>query len=638
MEKERTHQREEVQMDEVQGEKAQKEETQTKRDECPSFRQVMRTFFRMIRLGMPNWILCFLGSSIVGLMYYGVVLVIGLLSSLSLIHFRAGTSAVPTVAGLMLALLGIVVVQLVGLTMNMSSSMRIRTNIQQRLLSAWIRQTEAFASRHHSGDAMALVTSDMSILEDFYFQGLTYQFLVPLIQGIAATVTIVSIDYRLLVPPVITGLISFLFSVRLSGQVQEKNKLVRTETDHMTRVFSEIAMGNEAYRSMGMVPRVLADYFQQSEEYAELCAKTDNISVDIKFFITLMGALSEISFLGLGLWLSATGRLDFAMVLLAFPVQMLVSEMMGCFGPAWNFIIAAGIAGERIMGGLKWPQEEENKEEDLQSVGRSFSRHLTLSKVDFRYEEEKPILRQFSADISAGRKLALVGPSGSGKSTVLQLLLRFYQEDSGTITLDGENASKYSLEAWRSAFVLLQQDASLLAKTVGENIAMGRYGDGSEPTEAEILAAAKAAGIHDFIMSLPEQYQTLVTEGGKSFSGGQRQRLAIARAFMSNAPIVLLDEPTAALDPESEQLVQQSLVSLMEGRTVIMVAHRLETVRDFDEIIVLDHGNTVQRGTHDQLMKQGGLYAQMYRIQTQAQTSEKGSLSQREEEAPMLIR
>lgn len=588
----------------------------TKREQAPAFGQVMGSFGRMLRLGMPRWLFCLLGAALIGLGAYGINLITGLLLSTSLTHFTLGTSSLSSVLGLLGVLVACVPVVMAGYILNARTAMGIRARIQRRLVSRWVRQTEAFASRHNSGDAMALVTSDLDIVEDFYFQGLMTTFLIPTVQGLAAAVTVAAADARLLLPPLVTGLLSLLFSMRFAGRVQEKTKAVREETDLLTRTFSEITDGNTAYRTLGMAPEVLNRFRARSDACAEVSAQAAVVRVNITFFAKLMSVLCMLLFFGMGIWLAELGTLDFSLIFLLLPLQSSIGRMLDSLGATWHFLVKAAVSGNRVLDALAWPGEVEGGgTSSVRETGE-----LLLSDLQFGYEPGKPVLRGFSAKVRVGEKLALVGASGCGKSTVLQLLLRFYEPQGGQISLGGVAAGDCSLADWRGAFVLLQQDAPLLAKTIGENIAMGVYGDGREPSRQELVAAAKAAGIHDFIATLPEGYDTPVSEGGKNFSGGQKQRIAIARAFLSAAPIVLLDEPTAALDAESERLVQQSLASLMATRTVIMVAHRLETVRGFDQILLLDGGRVSERGTHEELMALGGQYATLYRTQAQSES------------------
>jgi subfamily B ATP-binding cassette protein MsbA len=213
-----------------------------------------------------------------------------------------------------------------------------------------------------------------------------------------------------------------------------------------------------------------------------------------------------------------------------------------------------------------------------------------------------------SFDIQPGQKIALVGPSGAGKTTIFNLLLRFHDIDSGTISIDGQDIRGVTLTSLRDHIALVTQDPILFDETIAENIALGRR----DATRDEIMDAARAAAAHEFIMSQPDGYDARVGESGLKLSGGQRQRIAIARAMLRNAPILLLDEATSALDTGSERQVQEALTHLMQGRTTMVIAHRLSTVVDADCIYVFDQGRVVEAGAHGELIAKGGLYARLY--------------------------
>jgi ATP-binding cassette subfamily B protein len=215
---------------------------------------------------------------------------------------------------------------------------------------------------------------------------------------------------------------------------------------------------------------------------------------------------------------------------------------------------------------------------------------------------------------------ALVGPSGGGKSTILNLILRFYDLDGGVIRIDSDDLATVSPRSVRRKIAYVGQDAYLFRGTVRDNIAFGRPG----ATEEEIVAAAKAAHAHDFIVSMPAGYDAPVGEHGNQLSGGQRQRVAIARALIKNAPIILLDEATAALDSESERLVQDALAELCKGRTTLVIAHRLSTIMHADRILVVDGGVIAEAGRHEELLRKGGRYASFYRLQLQSQAPSRG--------------
>ncbi len=231
--------------------------------------------------------------------------------------------------------------------------------------------------------------------------------------------------------------------------------------------------------------------------------------------------------------------------------------------------------------------------------------------VSFAYEKDEPVLADIDFHIEAGKSIALVGPSGGGKTTICSLLPRFYDIDQGLITIDGKDIRKLTLHSLRKAIGIVQQDVYLFTGTIKENIAYGKPGASDE----EIIAAAEKANIHDFILSLPQGYDTFVGERGTRLSGGQKQRISIARVFLKDPKILILDEATSALDNESERHIQKSLEELAKNRTTITIAHRLSTIRNADEIIVISENGLAERGNHEALMSKDGVYAKYYRLQ-----------------------
>jgi len=237
--------------------------------------------------------------------------------------------------------------------------------------------------------------------------------------------------------------------------------------------------------------------------------------------------------------------------------------------------------------------------------------HVRFENVSFAYDKDRPILHGIDIEIPPGKTVAVVGPSGAGKSTLSRLLFRFYEPTGGRITIDGQDISQVTQQSLRAAIGIVPQDSVLFNDTIGYNIGYGREG----ASRAEIEQAARGAAIHDFIMSLPQGYDSRVGERGLKLSGGEKQRVAIARTLLKDPPILILDEATSALDSRTEAAIQETLKAIERGRTSIVIAHRLSTIVDADQIAVLDQGRIVERGTHAQLMRKRGLYAEMWNRQ-----------------------
>ncbi|MGH6769830.1 MAG: ABC transporter ATP-binding protein [Xanthobacteraceae bacterium] len=282
-----------------------------------------------------------------------------------------------------------------------------------------------------------------------------------------------------------------------------------------------------------------------------------------------------------------------------------------------NVDLNAALVGVRVLFEIVDSPATEPADQDRPPLHVTSAR-VAFEGVNFAYRPETAVLRDVSFVAEPGRVTALVGPSGGGKSTILNLLLRFYEIEAGVITVDGQDITSVSRRSLRNQIAYVGQNVFLFHASVRDNIAFGR----PDATEAEIVAAAKAAHAHDFISRFAQGYDTPVGEHGLQLSGGERQRVAIARALIKNAPIILLDEATAALDSESEHLVQEAITELCKGRTTIVIAHRLSTIMHADRIMVIEAGQVAESGMHDELLRKGGRYALFYRMQLKSQETQ----------------
>ena len=288
-----------------------------------------------------------------------------------------------------------------------------------------------------------------------------------------------------------------------------------------------------------------------------------------------------------------------------------VNQFIGPVTTLINFMeqYQNGVTGfERFLEIMdEQPEQESPNARDLQNV----QGEITLDHVSFSYDNSKEVLKDVSLNIKKGETLALVGPSGGGKTTICHLIPAFYKATGGRILIDGTDINDVTFKSLRRSIGIVQQDVFLFNGSIKENILYGRL----DATDGEVIEAAKRANIHDYVMTLPDGYDTQIGERGVKLSGGQKQRLSIARVFLKNPAILILDEATSALDNTTEILIQQALDELCKGRTTLVVAHRLSTIKNADEICVIANGQITEMGTHDELMKKGGVYHDLYALQ-----------------------
>jgi len=415
---------------------------------------------------------------------------------------------------------------------------------------------------------------------------------------------------------------ALFFMNRQRGEMDKVTKDTLHETGSLSKLITQTLRSIRVVRAYGQEKREIdrvTNTVERTMEFSMRSLRTKARSGPVVELLAGIGFSGAILFAGME---GAHGRMTIGEFSAFLAAAMLLYQPLKALAQLQVSLQEGVAASGRVFGILDEPQKMLEADD---AVALELSKGtISFENVDFSYDEENAVLMDFTLDIPAGKSVALVGPSGAGKSTILNLVLRFYDPQKGRILIDGQELSALKLNSLRKNIALVTQDPILFDDTLEANIAYG-----SQQTEHQkVIEAARAAAAHDFISAFPEGYLSGAGEAGNNLSGGERQRVAIARAFMHDAPILLLDEPTSALDSQAEEKVQKALSILMKGRTVLMIAHRLSTVKDADMICVLDKGRIVEKGTHDELVAANGLYSRLYKTQFEKNMSDQGVVEQ----------
>ena len=481
-------------------------------------------------------------------------------------------------------------------------------DMRQQLFDHYEKLSFSYYSQNNSGQMMSKLVSDLFDIAEFAHHGPENLF-ISVVKIVGSFIFLFLINWRLALPLVVLVLCMFIFSFRQNQRMQETFMENRRKIGDVNSSLQDTLAGIRVVQSFAN-EEIEREKFRKSN-HAFLISKRNNYNCMGNFmgwnlFFQGMMYLVTLVFGGYLIAHNLMNVTDLAMYALYIgifisPIQILVEliEMM-----------QKGLAGFRRFLDVMETEPEIVDAPDAKPLTDVKGR-VCYEDVSFHYsDDDTPVLSHVSFEIPAGKSIALVGPSGSGKTTICSLLPRFYDVTGGRITIDGKDVRTLTLKSLRTQIGMVQQDVYLFAGTIRENIAYGKPGASME----EIIEAAKRANIHDFIEELPDGYDTFVGERGARLSGGQKQRISIARVFLKNPPILVLDEATSALDNESERWIQQSLEELSEGRTTITIAHRLSTIRNADEIIVITEDGIAERGTHESLLQQNGIYAHYYNM------------------------
>lgn len=483
---------------------------------------------------------------------------------------------------------------------------RMERDMRKELFDQYEKLSFSYYDQNNSGQMMSKLVSDLFDISELAHHGPENLF-ISLIKIIGSFIFLFMINRMLAVPMLILVVLMLVFSYGQNKKMQETFMDNRRKIGDINSSLQDTLAGIRVVQSFAN-ERIEQEKFNRSNENF-LISKDANYRCMGSFMSgnAFFQGMMYLVTLVFGGFLIAHGRMeasDLAMYALYIgifisPIQILVelTEMM-----------QKGLSGFRRFLEVVETEPEIVDAADAKPL-KNVKGNVCYEDVSFHYsDDDTPVLSHVSFEIPAGKSIALVGPSGSGKTTICSLLPRFYDVTEGRVTIDGNDVRKLTLESLRSQIGLVSQDVYLFGGSIKDNIAYGK----PDATMDEIVDAAKKANIHDFIMELPDKYDTFVGERGTRLSGGQKQRISIARVFLKNPPVLILDEATSALDNESERFIQKSLEELAKDRTTITIAHRLSTIRNADEILVVADCGIAERGTHEELLALDGIYARYY--------------------------
>lgn len=458
------------------------------------------------------------------------------------------------------------------------------------------------------GDVLSYVSNDVELISTTLNQSLTST-ITSLTQIIGVFVMMLSISWQMTVVAVVMLPLSFGVIMGIVKMSQKYFLQQQTQLGEMNSHIEESFTGHTILRLFNQIPKSINTFDHHNEELYTSAWKSQFFSSIMMPIIQMVSNFGYVGVVFVGAILAINGSVKVGDIQAFIQYVRSFSEPMNTLGQVASIFQSTAAASERVFGFIEAEEEVKEGEEVLDL--RTVEGRVCFNNVSFGYNDNEVIIHNFSQCIEAGHKIAIVGPTGAGKTTIVKLLMRFYELQEGNITIDHKDISKVSRNSLRQLFGMVLQDTWLFNGTILDNIKYGNV----HASEEDVYKAAKAARVDHFVRTQPEGYNTIMNEESSNISQGQKQLLTIARAFLKDPKILILDEATSSVDTRTEVLIQEAMEELMKGRTSFVIAHRLSTIRNADLILVLDHGDIVELGSHEDLLEKQGFYAQLYNSQ-----------------------
>ena len=513
---------------------------------------------------------------------------------------------------ILLTLLGLYLISMLfsaiqGFTMT-GVAQKLTYKMRNELIEKINKLPMKYFDKRTNGEVLSIISNDIDTLSQNLNQCIT-QIITSICTLIGILIMMLSISWQMTIASLIILPVAALLVKKIVSKSQKYFKNQQDYLGHVNGQVEEIYGGHTIVKAFNSEKTVISEFEKANQELYSSGWKSQFLSGLIHPVMNFISNVGYVAVAILGGYFAAQGKITVGNIQSFIQYNKQFTQPINQIAQVSGMLQAMVAASERVFEFLEEPEEVKNIENS--KTTEHIKGNVQFEHVNFGYDADKVIINDFNANIQNGQKIAIVGPTGAGKTTIVKLLMRFYDVNSGAILLDGSNIKEFDRGELRRVFGMVLQDTWLFGGTVKENIKYGK----EDATDTEVIEAAKAAHVHHFIKTLPKGYDALIDEESSNISAGQKQLLTIARVILTNPKILILDEATSSIDTRTEQQIQTAMDNLMKGRTSFIIAHRLSTIKNADLILVMEHGDIVEQGTHSELLEKNGAYARLYNSQ-----------------------